>query len=88
MHYIITKRKQRKWVTFGGTHKKLASMPSDFLSAAEWAALKSAYTNVLVSRGLGSDNIRFELGYGYAELDRFDRKGSTQFLQSRLQLTL
>jgi phosphate-selective porin OprO/OprP len=35
-----------------------------------------------------SDNIRFELGYGYAELDRFDRQGSTQFLQSRLQLTL
>jgi phosphate-selective porin OprO/OprP len=35
-----------------------------------------------------SDNIRFELGYGYSELDRFDRQGNTQFLQSRLQLTL
>ena len=35
-----------------------------------------------------SDNIRFELGYGYAELDRFDRQGHTQFVQSRLQLTL
>jgi phosphate-selective porin OprO/OprP len=35
-----------------------------------------------------SDNIRFELGYGYSELDRFDRQGHTQFLQSRLQLTL
>jgi phosphate-selective porin OprO/OprP len=35
-----------------------------------------------------SDNVRFELGYGYAELDRFDRKGHTQFLQSRLQFTL
>jgi phosphate-selective porin OprO/OprP len=35
-----------------------------------------------------SDNIRFELGYGYSELDRFDREGHTQFLQSRLQLTL
>jgi phosphate-selective porin OprO/OprP len=35
-----------------------------------------------------SDNVRFELGYGYAELDRFDREGHTQFLQSRLQFTL
>ena len=35
-----------------------------------------------------SDNIRFELGYGYAELDRFGVEGHTQFLQSRLQLSL
>lgn len=35
-----------------------------------------------------SDNIRFELGYGYGVLDRFDLKGHTQFFQSRLQLTL
>ena len=31
---------------------------------------------------------RFELGYGYSELDRFGVEGHTQFLQSRLQLTL
>jgi phosphate-selective porin OprO/OprP len=35
-----------------------------------------------------SDNMRFELGYGYAVLDRFGVEGSTQFLQSRIQLTL
>jgi phosphate-selective porin OprO/OprP len=35
-----------------------------------------------------SDNIRWEFIYGYAELDRFDFDGHTQFLQSRLQLTL
>ncbi len=35
-----------------------------------------------------SDNIRFELGYGYAELDRVGVEGHTQFLQSRLQFTL
>jgi phosphate-selective porin OprO/OprP len=35
-----------------------------------------------------SDNIRFELGYAYGVLDRFDLKGHTQFFQSRLQLTL
>jgi phosphate-selective porin OprO and OprP len=33
-----------------------------------------------------SDNIRLELAYGYGTLDRFDLKGSTQFLQSRVQL--
>ena len=35
-----------------------------------------------------SDNIRFDLGYGYALLDRFDLDGHTQFFQSRLQFTL
>ena len=35
-----------------------------------------------------SDNIRFELGYGYAMLDRAGVEGNTQFVQSRLQLTL
>jgi phosphate-selective porin OprO/OprP len=35
-----------------------------------------------------SDNIRFELGYAYGVLDRFDLKGHTQFFQSRLQFTL
>ena len=35
-----------------------------------------------------SDNLRFELVYGYAELDRFDLEGHTQFFQSRLQITL
>jgi phosphate-selective porin OprO/OprP len=35
-----------------------------------------------------SDNLRFELVYGYAELDRFGLEGHTQFFQSRLQITL
>jgi phosphate-selective porin OprO and OprP len=33
-----------------------------------------------------SDNIRFELAYGYGTLDRFDLVGTTQFFQSRIQL--
>ncbi len=33
-----------------------------------------------------SDNIRFELAYGYGTLDRFDLEGTTQFFQSRIQL--
>ena len=60
MHYIITRRKRSKWVRFEGAHKRLDSMPKDFLSDAHWLALREAYTTVLVSRGLGSDNIRFD----------------------------
>lgn len=35
-----------------------------------------------------TDNVRFELGYAYGILDRFDIVGTTHFFQSRLQLTL
>ena len=33
-----------------------------------------------------SDNARLEFVYGYGTLDRFDLEGTTQFLQSRIQL--
>ena len=33
-----------------------------------------------------SDNVRFELAYGYGTLDRFGLEGATQFFQSRIQL--
>jgi len=33
-----------------------------------------------------SDNVRFELAYGYGTLDRFGLEGTTQFFQSRIQL--
>jgi phosphate-selective porin OprO/OprP len=35
-----------------------------------------------------SDNVRFELAYGYGMLDRFGVKGALQVFQTRLQLTL
>jgi phosphate-selective porin OprO and OprP len=35
-----------------------------------------------------SDNVRFELSYGYGELNRFGHTGGMQFLQTRLQLQL
>jgi phosphate-selective porin OprO/OprP len=35
-----------------------------------------------------SDNARWEIGYGYGRLDRFDLRGDTQFFQTRLQLQL
>ena len=35
-----------------------------------------------------SDNVRLEMAYGYASLDRFGLVGKTQFFQTRLQLQL
>ena len=35
-----------------------------------------------------SYEFRFTLGYGYGVLDRFDKKGATQFYQARVQLML
>jgi phosphate-selective porin OprO/OprP len=35
-----------------------------------------------------TDNVRLELAYGHASLNRFDRTGRTQFFQSRLQLQI
>ena len=35
-----------------------------------------------------SKDVRFEIAYGYGVLDRFNLKGTTQFFQCRLQLTL
>jgi phosphate-selective porin OprO and OprP len=35
-----------------------------------------------------SENIRLELAYGYGILDRFEKKGVTQFFQSRIQFML
>jgi phosphate-selective porin OprO/OprP len=32
--------------------------------------------------------LRFELAYGYGVLDRFNLKGTTQFFQSRIQISL
>jgi phosphate-selective porin OprO/OprP len=35
-----------------------------------------------------SDHVRLEANYGYGTLDRFDRRGTTHFFQTRLQLQL
>jgi phosphate-selective porin OprO and OprP len=35
-----------------------------------------------------SENVRFELAYGYGVLDRFNKTGATHFFQSRIQLML
>jgi len=72
LHYIVTKRKNDEWVTFDGKHKRLQSMPDDFLTPEQWGFLQEAYTEVLVQRNLGSDNLAFfpdlakEIGRAFA----------------------
>lgn len=73
MHYIITKRKQSKWPTLNGTHLKMASVKDDFLTPPQWAALRQAYSMVLLDRGIGSDNLRFDRSLG-RELAKIFRK--------------
>ncbi len=35
-----------------------------------------------------SENVRFELAYGYGVLDRYNKKGATHFFQCRIQFML
>ena len=57
LHYMRTKRKKHKWVTFEGKHQRFAALPDDVLTPEEWAHLTSIYENECVSRNLGADNI-------------------------------
>lgn len=62
LHYIITQRKQKKWVTFDGDHKRLRSMPADFLSPDEWGHLRAIYNRLLATQEIGSDNLQYDDG--------------------------
>jgi hypothetical protein len=46
IHYIITQRKQKLWVTFDGDYDPLRSPGVDDFTAKEWAALEAAYTEI------------------------------------------
>ena len=60
LHYIITKRKNSDWVRLDGDHKRLQTMPEDFLSPEEWEVLQAAYDEVVVEKGLGSDTLAYD----------------------------
>jgi hypothetical protein len=62
LHYIVTQRKQKEknWPTFGGNHKRLASMPDDFLSRFEWQCLVVVYLELLTPLQKGSDNLAYD----------------------------
>ena len=55
--HIKTKRKNRRWVTFGGEHEK--APPPENLTPEQWVELDAAYEAKCVP-GLGSDNIDYD----------------------------
>ena len=71
IHYIVTKRKAKKWVTFDGDYEKMGSMRSSLLTDDEWKSLKVAYAEIFVDRGLGSDNLRYDRALGSELAKRF-----------------
>ena len=50
LHYIITKRKNGDWVRLDGEHKRLKTMPEDFLSTEEWEILQTSMTSGFSTR--------------------------------------
>lgn len=60
LHYIITQRKQKKWVTFGNDYARLACLPDTFLSAREWLILEAIYREEMLPREIGSDNLAYD----------------------------
>lgn len=60
LHYIITQRKQKKWVTFGNDYIRLACLPDTFLSAREWRILEDIYREEMLPRQIGSDNLAYD----------------------------
>lgn len=57
LHYMRTKRKKHKWVTFDGGHKRIAALPDDVLTPEQWAHLNSVYEVECVFHDIGSDSI-------------------------------
>lgn len=71
IHYIISKRKQKKWVTFGDNYLQLAEPNWQVLNEQEWTALEQAYCEVLLAKDLASDNLVYDLNLATAVADRF-----------------
>jgi hypothetical protein len=60
LHYIITKRKAHKWVTFGDEYEKLADPGWSILSDREWFHLEQAYAAVVLNKDTGSDSLLYD----------------------------
>lgn len=94
----------RPYNTVGGLFKDISPKRSVFDGGpGAWEMVLRYSTVDLDSKGINggkfkritplmnwylSDNIRWEFGYGFGRLDRFDLKGNTHFFQSRIQFQL
>ncbi len=57
LHFMISQRKQGKWPKLGTSHRKLARVPLDLLTADEWKILDEIYLDMNV----GSDNYAYNV---------------------------
>jgi hypothetical protein len=73
IHYIITRRKNKQWVTFGtdADYDKLAEPNWNLFSESDWTALEQAYREVLMPIDLGSDNLTYSRCLAAALARRF-----------------
>lgn len=68
LHFMVTRRKAKKWPTLGAKHKKLQSISLDILTSDEWNILEQIYLDI----NKGSDNyaynaeLRSELSHKFA----------------------
>jgi hypothetical protein len=62
-HYIITKRKNHKWFTFGDDYDRLRSPGEESFAPEEWEALRVSYIEMNVGRDqfAADANLRDEL---------------------------
>ncbi len=56
LHYMITRRKQGRWETLNGDHKRLAPVLDDLLAPEEWLVLDEVYVQI----GIGADTYFFD----------------------------
>lgn len=56
LHYIMTCRKAKKWVTFDGDYEPLKDIEADYFGETEWAALVS----IFVAKGKGVEAYLFD----------------------------
>jgi hypothetical protein len=69
-HYILTKRKAKKWFRFGDEYDRMRSPGEEDFTEVEWAALRAACAEMNVGRDqfATDENLRDELA------DRFYRR--------------
>ncbi len=60
IHFIITRRKRKRWVVLGDDYIPLAEPDWDTLNVAEWTALECAYRKVVLAQDIASDNLVYD----------------------------
>ena len=74
IHYMTTKRKNGQWIQLSTGHQKAADPVEETLSPAEWRHLDAAYRAVVLTDGVGSDDLLFDKARASALARDFARR--------------